>query len=746
MSAEPFDWQHPNYAEIYRQRAERLSRLRANPSSIPALHTFYAQNPAAFLNDWGETNDPRNPERGLPSTVPFILFPRQIELITWFLERWRGQENGLVEKSRDMGCSWLLMAFACTMSLFHRGLAFGIGSRKEELLDRSNDPSCLFFKARAFLSTLPPEFLQGWSIKYSADRRIAFPATGSTITGEAGDQCGRGARASMYFIDEAAHLEHPALIDASLSATTNCRIDVSTPAGRSNSFAEKRFSGRIPVFTMHWTQDPRKSQVWYAKQKATLAPEVLAAEVDLDYSASITGILIRPEWIRSALGAAQKLGIKLSGAWRATLDPADEGRDDCALAIRHGIELKHLESWSGKDSNIYQSTLRAINVCDGYRIRELTYDSDGLGSACRGDIAAINAQRTAAGKAAIADEAYRGSGSVIDGDGEMVAGRKNDDFFANKKAMSWWHTRLRFEATHRAVTENIAVRDPDLLISIDPNLPQLEQLISELAQPTFSLNSVGRVVIDKQPPGTKSPNLGDSVVMAFAPRERDHSAGYFSALMEVAPSAESADPEPPAAGIALPSLASCVVASLAAGVPPFEDVIAVIYLCWADLVLPESPLVIVDWHLEELGGDGFMTLIPRVLARLRELIIDTRSFSHEPAVLIDSDGVGPQLYINAAERGIEGCQLVDENIAALDFTARAVAASGFVLRGKVKASQAAAQKTLTFKATTRNWLRSILQYSSRAPEVAGPLLLPLNNIVLDSFIADKRDLRAKKRA
>jgi hypothetical protein len=739
MSAQPFDWMKPDYAAVYAQRGERLARLRASPASLPPLFEFYAQRPADFINDWGTTFDPRNPERGLPSTVPFLLFDRQRELIAWLLDLWRDQKHGLVEKSRDMGASCLIMAFICTMSLFNRGLAFGVGSRKEELVDRSGDPSCLFWKARHFMQSLPPEFLQGWSItKHSADRRLLFPMTGSTVTGEAGDGIGRGGRASMYFIDEAAHLERPALIDASLSATTNCRVDISTPAGRSNSFAERRFSGRHPIFTMHWRQDPRKSPEWYARMKQMLAPDVLAAEVDLDYSASVTGLLIRQEWVRSAIGAAQKLGITVSGAWRASLDVADEGRDDCALAIRHGIELKYLDSWSGKDSNIYQSTVRAIGICDVYRIRELMYDSDGLGSACRGDVASINEARTAAGKYPIADEAFRGSGSVPDPDGELVPSRLNRDFFCNRKALSWWHIARRFEATHRAITQNIPVRDADLLISIDPNLPQLEQLIAELCQPTYIINTAGKVVIDKQPEGTKSPNLADSAMMLYAPRDGDHSAGYFGALLEAAP-AGAANDEPAPAGILIPGTADCCVASIACS----DDTIAVVYIAWCSLVLAESPLVVVDWSVEEIGGQ-FATLIPRVLARLRELVIETRS-APGTAILIDGGGLGMQIYADASS-SVDEVHLLDPYIAELDLTARAVAASAHVLRGKVKASIGAAEKTATLKAATKNWLAPIMNFSARSPESAGPLLAPLSNLVLDIFIDDKRTLAPKRRA
>ncbi|MDP1260138.1 TerL protein, partial [Klebsiella quasipneumoniae] len=88
-------------------------------------------------------------------------------------------------------------------------------------------------------------------------------------------------------VDESAFLERPELVDASLSATTNCRQDISTPNGNANSFAIRRHSGKIKVFTFHWRDDPRKSQDWYEKQVELLDPVTVAQEIDIDYNASV---------------------------------------------------------------------------------------------------------------------------------------------------------------------------------------------------------------------------------------------------------------------------------------------------------------------------------------------------------------------------------------------------------------------------------------------------------------------------
>jgi len=511
-----FDWKRPDYFPIIQARMSKLHALRADPQALAAMKLFYRYHPANFINDFGMCHEPRNPERGLPASIPLVLFPRQVEFIHWVMDRWRKGESGLIEKSRDVGASWLLTSLSCTLCLFHKGITIGIGSRKEQLLDNAGDPSSLFFKVRMFLEALPPEFRGQWT---SAHMRIVFPDTQSSIVGEAGDQIGRGGRASLYLVDESAYLERPELIEASLSATTNCRIDVSSVNGLSNPFAQKRFSGKVPVFTMHWRSDPRKDEAWYAKQVATLDPVTVGQEIDIDYRGSVEGQLIPSAWIQAAIGAHLKLGISPTGGKYASLDVADEGRDLCAFAARHGVVLHYLKSWSGKGGDIYQSVVKSFALCDELGIESFFYDADGLGSGVRGDANNINEVRTKVGKPSIRDMPFRGSAAVYQPDSEMVAKRKNKDFFANLKAQSWWALRLRFQQTYRAVVERLPVGVDDI-ISIDPNLPELLPLTMELSQPTYSINNAGKIVIDKMPDGMRSPNLADAVMIVYGPSTR----------------------------------------------------------------------------------------------------------------------------------------------------------------------------------------------------------------------------------
>lgn len=332
-----FDFRSPDYDPIWRDRMERLQRLRADPSILPGLKEFYADHPVEFITDWCCTFDPRNVEIGLPAIVPFLLFPKQAEYVTWIVSRWRNREDGLVEKSRDMGVSWLCVAIAVWMWLFHPGVVVGFGSRKEEYVDKLGDPKSLFWKIRETIKLLPIEFIPAGYVErsHAPSMRIINPENGAAIVGEAGDNIGRGNRTSVYFKDESAFYERADAIDAALSQTSNCKIDVSTPNGAGNPFFRKRHSGRIPVFVFDWKDDPRKDRAWYERQVATLDPVIVAQEIDRDYTASVTNAWIPGDAVRECMqrGPAD---VQAMGPLQVGVDVARFGDDKSVITFRKG--------------------------------------------------------------------------------------------------------------------------------------------------------------------------------------------------------------------------------------------------------------------------------------------------------------------------------------------------------------------------------------------------------------------------
>lgn len=532
----PFDFKKPDYAAVLKARMVNLRRLREQPETFKQLRAYYAAGHYAdFINDWGVTFDPRNAERGLPTLIPFVLFPKQREWVDYVLRKWRAQEPGLCEKSRDMGVSWLAMALSCTLCLFNDGVVIGVGSRKTIYVDKVGEHKPLLPKARIFMENLPAEFRGDWQAWRDApNMRVMFPATGSLISGEGGDDIGRGDRTSIYFVDEAAHLEHPEKVDAALSQTTNCRIDISSVRGMANPFAKKRWGGKIEPFIFDWRDDPRKDDAWYKKQCETLDPVVVAQEIDRDYLASVKGVVIPGTWVRSAIGAKRKLGIAPSGIKRIAFDVADEGDDLDAVCVAEGTTVLFTDEWSGKGGDVFESTELVFDYCDEHGVTEFRYDADGIGAGVRGDARVINERRKAANARPIRAVGYRGSEAVFNPDGivegtiglEGDKGRTNKDYFANRKAQAWWGLRKRFQRTHRWVTQGIAC-PPDDIIDLDDSKdtagnarnPMLMKLVAELSQATYRTNELGKIVIEKKPSGVKSPNLADAVVIDFAEME-----------------------------------------------------------------------------------------------------------------------------------------------------------------------------------------------------------------------------------
>lgn len=335
--SDSFDWIHPNYDAVYEERIKRIERMREHPEIVPRLWDYYASHPSNFIDDWGCTFDPRLAERGLRTVVPFVLFPKQREFLDWTYQRWKSREDGVVEKSRDMGVSWLTVSFAAWMMIFIPGTVVGFGSRKESYVDQIGNPASLFWKVREFINLLPKEFQpKGWDpAKHAPFMKIQNPSNGSFITGEAGDNIGRGNRTSIYFIDEAAFLEHPDAADAALSQTSNCRIYVSTPNGTGNPFYRKAHDGKTKKFVFDWRDDPRKDEAWYDRQKQTLDPVVLAQEVDRSYTASVSNAFIPGEMVTAAArkGPADIIPY---GPIMVGVDVARFGDDKSVITFRQG--------------------------------------------------------------------------------------------------------------------------------------------------------------------------------------------------------------------------------------------------------------------------------------------------------------------------------------------------------------------------------------------------------------------------
>lgn len=531
-----------DYVSVFAWRQSQLLKMRHSQKLIYGARHYYKDHPVEFINHWCDTYDPRNAGTGIPARIPMVLFTRQKELIQFLLACLDSQESGLIEKSRDMGATWVCCAFSLWLWLFRIGVAVGWGSRKEALVDKLGDPDSIFEKMRMMLKGVPKAF---WPMGFRPNDHATYmklinPETGATITGEAGDNIGRGGRKSIYFKDESAHYERPEKIEAALLDNTRVQIDLSSVNGIGNVFYRRREAGadwqgrvvpgRTQVFVMDWRDHPGKDEEWYNRRKKKSEDDglqhVFAQEVDRDYAASVEGVLIQREWVQAAIDAHIKLGLPETGLWSSALDVADEGQDTNAQSQRKGIVLHELDEWGARDGAV--TARRAIaNIMNKGEIA-LQYDCIGVGATVKAEVNNLkDADKLPQG---ITMVPWNAGGTVINPGGRVVPNDRqsplNEDFYTNLKAQAWWEIRNRFYRTWRAVTEG-AVYDPDELISLSSKLKLLRKLEKELCQVTASKGARLKLVVDKTPPGTKSPNLADAVVMDYWPVTPSYSLEKF---------------------------------------------------------------------------------------------------------------------------------------------------------------------------------------------------------------------------
>ena len=537
----------PDYISVRAWRAAQCAKFELDAKLAASALSYYSSRPVEFINHWCETFDPRNVGTGTPTNIPLIMFERQEDLVWAVLGCLDDKESGLTEKSRDMGASWICCALSVWLWRFRTGTAIGWGSRKAEYVDKIGDPKSIFWKIRYIIDRLPSQFLPAGYRQdvHATYMKIINPANGATITGEAGDNIGRGGRTSIYFKDESAHYEKPALIEAALMDNTDVQIDISSVNGIGNVFHRRREAGvewergkdippgKTRVFILDWRHHPAKDDAWYERRRQKAIDDGLEAEfaqeVDRDYAASRKGVLIKPAWVKAAIDAHIKLGFDDRGKVIAGLDVADDDdgkgdQDKNAMVVRKGVVAVHAEDWGNRDTT--ETTEKAVDIAAGFGPMEIHYDCIGVGAGVKGE----------ANRMAHADELPHGlefipwsaSAAVLEPESRVVKNTDgsddnksptNKDFFQNFKAQAWWSVRERFRKTFRAVREG-AEYPPDELISLSSDLPNLHQLERELSQATRGTSGRGLVMINKSPEGTRSPNMADALVQSYFPARK----------------------------------------------------------------------------------------------------------------------------------------------------------------------------------------------------------------------------------
>lgn len=246
-----------------------------------------------------------DPETGkqIPSNKPhraMITWEIQDELFDWLNERFTNGEDGLIDKSREMGASWCCLEYLHWLWLFRPGTEIREMSRVEDLVD-CNLAKSLFWKHDYINNYLPDWMRPPGILKRGQDNRtkmrIHNELNGSTFGGESTQKHAmRADRAAILLLDEFAAVDDGTAIRTSTADVAPCRIVNSTTLGAGTEYSRWKNSGQIKVFSLMFWNHPEKgkdrfvlqdsvtkeyniSSPWLERQKERRTPKEIASEI-----------------------------------------------------------------------------------------------------------------------------------------------------------------------------------------------------------------------------------------------------------------------------------------------------------------------------------------------------------------------------------------------------------------------------------------------------------------------------------
>ena len=258
--------------EFYANRRWRMKALRDGatvPGAARALREECEKDILFWANTFCWTSNPRlikNP------VLPFTTYPFQDKAILRLLDDIFSGRDVVIEKSRDMGASWIIILAAAWILQFKPNSNGLFVSRNESYVDAPGNPKSLFWKLD-FLLARQPKWLRPREMKRTS-MHIGNLDNGAIVDGESTTgEVARGDRRTYIAMDEFAAFA-PADGQNALAATqsaTDSRIFNSTPKGKANAFydmAEKaRKGGAVDLIRMHWSEHPKKNRGLYSSRR-----------------------------------------------------------------------------------------------------------------------------------------------------------------------------------------------------------------------------------------------------------------------------------------------------------------------------------------------------------------------------------------------------------------------------------------------------------------------------------------------
>lgn len=228
-----------------------------------------------FANTFCIVQEPRG--RGGVKILPFITYDYQDRYILDVMAC-QGVRPTTTLKSRDMGVTWMWYGIIRVWWFLFSNASFICGSRKDELVDATENPDTMFAKFDAVLAALPWWFVPDYDPKDTRCKQVLHrfnPETGAVLTGAStAEDFARGGRRTGADIDEFAAWDvaksHAAM--ASVRPATDCLNTFSTPQGDIGAFRDNWFNPNSPdlKIELKWEDHPRYRRGLYTSREGVL--------------------------------------------------------------------------------------------------------------------------------------------------------------------------------------------------------------------------------------------------------------------------------------------------------------------------------------------------------------------------------------------------------------------------------------------------------------------------------------------
>jgi hypothetical protein len=287
-------------------RREIVEMGRADPHMAAELVAACTQSPLFFINAFVWTFRQKKvgedgkevPCLGHETHWPFCTWLIQDEALEQLQFSIDNGQDCAIDKSRDMGATWLVQALLFWYWRFMHSATFLCLSRKEQLVDKRGDMDSIFEKFRYMLNFLPA-FLKPKKVRDNKCH-LENVYNHTSIEGEStNENAGQGGRKTAIFLDEFARVPNGEEIDLATADTTACRIFNSTPSGPGTQFTKIIQSRRCKIITLPWERHPEKGRgakqvidelgrpkwtsPWYEIEKMRRDRRDLAQNIDRDH-------------------------------------------------------------------------------------------------------------------------------------------------------------------------------------------------------------------------------------------------------------------------------------------------------------------------------------------------------------------------------------------------------------------------------------------------------------------------------